>query len=267
MAEHLLQFNPGWWHTELARGVVQCAIAAAMALAVMGLANRRGVGLLGELPWAQLRGLVQIVVVGLVLAALLHGPQWTSLLVLAGMMLAAASIVRKRASRIPRAFSMALVSIFVGAGVVLAISIATGIVPLRITMLVPVGSMVIAQTMNMQSIFLDRFRGEVAAHTGEIESALALGAGADAAVAPYLRAAYRASLIPSIDNVRSLGIVWIPGIMAGMVLSGTSPLYAALYQFVVLSTIFSAAALTCLTASYLVTQRVFTKQEQLLLRN
>jgi putative ABC transport system permease protein len=257
---------PAWLHTEIARGVMECVIAATTALAVMWLANRRGVGLKGELPWAQVRGLAQIVVVGMVLAALLHGPQWTSLIVLAGMMLAAAGIVRKRAQKIPRAYPLALISIFTGAGVVLAISIATGIVPLRITMLVPVGSMVIAQTMNMQSIFLDRLRGEVTAHVGEIESALALGASPDTAVAPYLRAAYRASLIPSIDNVRSLGIVWIPGLMAGMVLSGSSPLYAALYQFVVLSTIFSAAALTCLTASYLVTRRIFTREEQLLLR-
>jgi putative ABC transport system permease protein len=62
------------------------------------------------------------------------------------------------------------------------------------------------------------------------------------------------------------GSVWISGIMAGMVLSGASPVYAALYQFVALTTIFSAAALTCLVSSYLVTGRVFTANQQLLLR-
>ena len=112
----------------------------------------------------------------------------------------------------------------------------------------------------MQSVFLDRFRGEIKSHVGEIESALALGATPDVASLPYLRAAYKASLIPSIDNVRSLGIVWIPGIMAGMVLSGASPIYAALYQFVVISTIFSAAAVTCLTASYLITRARLHRQ-------
>ena len=38
----------------------------------------------------------------------------------------------------------------------------------------------------------------------------------DVAVELYLRAAFRASLIPAVDNIRSLGIVWIPGIMAGI---------------------------------------------------
>jgi putative ABC transport system permease protein len=219
-----------------------------------------------ELPLAELRGLVQIVAVGAVLAFMLRGPQWTSLFVLAAMMLAAASIVRKRAKRIPRAFQLALVSICAGAGVVLVIMIFFGVIPLKITMLVPVGSMIIANTMNTQSLFLDRLRGEVTAHVGEIESALALGAASEDALLPYLRAALRACLIPSIDNIRSLGIVWIPGIMAGMVLSGASPLFAALYQFVVLTTIFSAAALTCFVSSHLVVRRIFTAQDQLLLR-
>jgi putative ABC transport system permease protein len=253
-------------HSQLARGVAECAAAALLSFVVLLLVRRRGVNLLAELPIAQLRGIAQILAVGAILEWMLRGPQWTSLLVLVGMMLAAASIVRRRAKAIPRAFTLALMSIFAGAGVVLLLLIAAGVIPLKVAMLVPVGSMVIAQTMNMQSIFLDRFRGEVTSHIGEIESALALGAAPDVACGPYLRAAYRASLIPSIDNVKSLGIVWIPGIMAGMVLSGASPVYAALYQFVVLTTIFSAAALTCLVSSYLVTRRVFTPNEQLLLR-
>jgi putative ABC transport system permease protein len=54
--------------------------------------------------------------------------------------------------------------------------------------------------------------------------------------------------------------------MAGMILSGALPIFAALYQFVVLTTIFSAAALTCLVSSHLVTRRIFTPQDQLVLR-
>jgi putative ABC transport system permease protein len=254
------------FHSQLSLGLAECAIAGLLALTMMLLARRRAPGLLNELPIAELRGIVQIVAVGLILAFMLNGPEWTSLLVLAAMMLAAASIVRKRAKRIPRAYQLALISICTGAGIVLLVMIFFGVIPLKITMLVPVGSMVIANTMNTQSLFLDRLRGEVVSHVGEIESALALGATAEVALLPYMRAAFRASLIPSIDNIRSLGIVWIPGIMAGMVLSGASPLYAALYQFVVLTTIFSAAALTCLVSSHLVTRRIFSAEDQLLLR-
>ena len=255
------------FQSQISQGIAGCAIAAVTALLIMLLARRRGVDMLRELPLAQLRGIVQIVAVGLILAYLLHGPRWIEILVLAAMMFAAAGIVRRRASSIPRAFTLALKSIAVGAGAILAVMIVTGVIPVQVAILIPVGSMVIAQTMNMQSIFLDRFRGEVLTHVGEVEAALSLGATAQTAVLPYVRAAYHASLIPSVDNIRSLGIVWIPGLMAGMVLSGSSPIYAALYQFVVLSIIFSAAALTCFTASYLVIGRIFTPHEQLLLRS
>lgn len=255
-----------FFHSQLTLGIAECVVTGLLGFVVMFLARQRAPGLLQELPLAELRGILQIVVVGTVLAIMLHGPQWTSVIVLIAMMLAAASIVRKRAKKIPRAFRLALISICAGAGTVLAIMIFIGVIPFEISMLVPVGSMVIANTMNTQSLFLDRLRGEVTAHVGEIESALALGATSEAALLPYLRAAFRACLIPSIDNIRSLGIVWIPGIMAGMVLSGASPLYAALYQFVVLTTIFSAAGLTCYVSSHLVTGRIFSSQEQLLLR-
>ena len=167
---------------QLSRGVVQSLVAALAVFAVMLLARRRAPGLLKEISFAQLRGLLQIFVVGAILAALLRGPAWTSIFVLAGMILAAASIVRKRAKKIPRAFVLALTAISAGAGTILAVMTATGVIPLKILTLVPVGSMVIANTMNTQSIFLDRFRGEVVSHVGEIESALALGATPDVAV-------------------------------------------------------------------------------------
>ena len=252
---------------ELQHGLIDCAIAGVTALVVLLLARRRAPELLRELPIAELRGIIQIVAVGAILAFLLHGPHWVAIPVLAGMVLAAANIVRNRAKQIQQPFPMILYAILGGAGSVLLLMAVTRVIPLTIAIIIPVGSMVIANTMNTLSLFLDRLRGEVVSHTGEIESALALGASADTALLPGLNAAYRACLIPSIDNIRSLGIVWIPGIMAGMVLSGASPLFAALYQFVVLTTIFSASAFTCLIASFMVTRRLFSQNEQLLLRS
>lgn len=74
------------------------------------------------------------------------------------------------------------------------------------------------------------------------------------------------SLIPAIDSLRSLGIVWIPGLMAGMLLSGSRPIYAAIYQFVVLAMIFAASGLTSLISTLLIRTQAFTSAEQLSLR-
>jgi putative ABC transport system permease protein len=106
----------------------------------------------------------------------------------------------------------------------------------------------------------------VTGNVGQIEAALSLGASASNTVNPYVQNAFHASLIPALDNMKSLGIVWIPGLMAGMLLSGSPPIYAAIYQFVVLAMIFSASAITCLVSTTLVRKRSFSPQEQLVLR-
>ena len=54
--------------------------------------------------------------------------------------------------------------------------------------------------------------------------------------------------------------------MAGMLLSGSRPLYAAIYQFVVLAMIFAASGLTSLVSTLLMRNRVFSPAEQLVLR-
>ena len=255
-----------FFHSQLSLGIAQAITVAIMAMLVAVFASRRGAHLQREIPLALLRGLVQILLIGFLLAVLLRGPWWTAVPLLGGMILMAATIVRRRARAIPEAYTLSLICLAAGAGSVIVLMTLLGIITPDIKMLVPVGSMVIAQNMNIQSLFLNRFLGELRSHTGEIESALALGASSDAAVAPHLRAAFQASLIPATDNLRSLGIVWIPGIMAGMVLSGSSPVYAALYQFVVLGMIFTAGGLSCLTATYLVPRRVFTVHQQLRIR-
>jgi putative ABC transport system permease protein len=54
--------------------------------------------------------------------------------------------------------------------------------------------------------------------------------------------------------------------MAGMLLSGARPVYAAIYQFVVLAMIFAGSGLTSLISTMLIRGRVFSKAEQLLLQ-
>jgi putative ABC transport system permease protein len=148
---------------------------------------------------------------------------------------------------------------------VVAIMTWAGVIDGAITSIVPVGSMIIANAMNTNALALERFRSEVESHIGEIESALALGAAPEVSVSSEVEKSFSASLIPALNNLRSLGLVWIPGLMAGMVLSGSSPLYAAIYQFVVIAMIFGSSGLTALISTSLIRQRIFTPAEQLAL--
>lgn len=255
-----------FFHSQISLGLAQAAVAAIAAFVIVLLARRRGIHLEKEIIVAMVRGLVQIVAVGSILLVLLRSPRWTSGFLLAAMILAAGATSARRAKGVPGAFPVSTWAIAFGAGSVIALMTWLGVIDTAITSLVPVGSMLIANAMNTNGLTLNRFRSEVLSHVGEIESALALGADARNSVAPYVQASFEASLIPAIDSLRSLGIVWIPGLMAGMLLSGSRPVYAAVYQFVVLAMIFAASGLTSLVSTWMIRTRVFTPAEQLLLQ-
>jgi putative ABC transport system permease protein len=266
LAPDLHKLTPGFAHSKLALGFAQAGVAALLALAVVLLARKRQIHLESELAIALVRGLVQIVAIGSVLLFMMHGPRWTGGILIFAMMIAAAATSARRSQKIPGAFSVSLFSILAGAGSVITLMTLAGVIGTAVTALVPVGSMLIANAMNTNGLALNRLRGELESHVGQIEAALALGASAEVSIAPFAESSFRSSLIPAIDSLRALGIVWIPGLMAGMVLSGSPPIYAAIYQFVVLAMIFASSGLTALISTTLILARAFSSAEQLLVR-
>ena len=243
--------------------LTQAAVAVLLVVGVLLVARRYGVSMFGEATWAMARGFVQVVAVGSVLAVLLHGPVWTAIPVLLGMFAAAASIARRRARGIPGAYRLILGSLLIGAGGVIVVMAALGVLRWEIGTLVPVGSMLLSNAMNACTQMLERLRSDIAAHRGDIEAKLALGGAPAACVAPYVESAVRASMIPQVNTMTALGIVFIPGLMSGMVLAGADPVQAAIYQFVVIAMILAAGGLTAMTAAVLVRSRFFTAADQL----
>jgi putative ABC transport system permease protein len=247
-------------------GVAQAVVTAILALAVVYLARRQQIHLERETFGALVRGFIQVIVVGSLLILIFRGPSWTSVFVLLFMMLAAAATAARRARGMPGAFVISAYGIVGGAGIVIVLMTWLGVIDPRMESLIPVGSMVIASAMNSNSLALERFKSELASNVGYIEAGLALGAAPQRAVEPYVQAAVSAGMIPRIDTLRALGIVWIPGLMAGMILAGSDPVYAAVYQFVVVGMIYASSGLTSLISTLLMRGRAFSPAEQLVLQ-
>jgi len=182
------------------------------------------------------------------------------------MTFAAAVTASRRARDIKGSLLLSFYAIAAGSGVVIAAMLATGTLTADIAVLVPVGSMIIANAMNACAQSIERFRADVAAHVGQIEAGLALGADPDATVAPYVQSAVYASLLPRLDMLKSLGLVWIPGVMAGMMVSGASPVYAGIYQFIIVAMILAASGIAGLVVTLLMRMRAFSPASQLTLR-
>jgi putative ABC transport system permease protein len=251
---------------DVVAGLAQAAGAIALCLAVAALCRWFAVHVEREAASSMARGLVQMVLVGTVLALLLHGNLLIGVSILLMMTVAAAVTASRRLADIKGALPLSFCAIAAGAGVAIVAMLATGALHADLAMLVPVGSMIIANAMNASAQAAERFRADVTAHAGQVEAGLALGADPAATVAPYVQSAVYASLLPRLDMLKSLGLVWIPGVMAGMVVSGASPLYAAIYQFIIVAMILAASGIAGLVVTLLMRMRAFSPAAQLALR-
>jgi putative ABC transport system permease protein len=228
----------------------QAAAAVGLCSAVVVLCRLYSVLVEREAAVSIARGFAQMVCVGIVLAVVLQDGLPVGAPILIAMMVAAAFTAARRVEGIEGALWLCLRSIAAGAGAVILTMLATGSLAPHIWILVPVGSMMIANAMNACAQAIERFRADVLAHTGQIEAGLALGAEPTVTVAPYLKSAVYASLLPRLDMLKSLGLVWIPGVMAGMLVSGANPIYAGIYQFIIVTMILAATGITGLVARF-----------------
>ena len=250
-----------WIHSQVGLGLGQAMVVSALALGVAWLGHLRKLELRQETAAALVRGLLQMLAIGLVLVWLLKGAAWWSVPALAVMCAVAAGMTQRRLRTKPKngwkpgakpamhSYWLCLRAIGTGSAVVIATMALTRVIAFKATALVPLGSMIIANSMNTCAQVLERYASDLKLNAGRVEAALALGASSTVAALPYARNATNAALIPSLNSLRSLGIVWIPGFAAGMLLSGSDPVYTAIYQFMVIAMIYAASGVTALVAA------------------
>ncbi|MDV2480483.1 iron export ABC transporter permease subunit FetB [Methanoculleus sp. Wushi-C6] len=233
-------------------GLATVALALLPVALVILLSRTRRLGLEREIAFAVARGIVQLMLVALVIVAVFESESLLlAVLVLVGMMGVAALISARRAEGIGHPHRITFPAIAAGSSAALLILIALGVIPLILEFIIPIGSMAVGAAMIACSLALNRFTAGLAANRLRIETALSLGASVDEALAPVTRESVRASLIPSIDRLKALGLVVLPGSMAGMIIGGADPVWAAEYQLVIMFMIFSAEFFTSVTATSL----------------
>ena len=129
--------------------------------------------------------------------------------------------------------------------------------------LIPLGAMVIGNSMNVASLTMTRIRDDVAEQTPKVETALALGATSRQGVAPILRTALQRALIPLIDATKTTGIIFLPGAMVGMIIAGADPLEAVRLQIVVLYMLLGSVSIAAILVGTLSYRAFFTPRHQL----
>lgn len=129
---------------------------------------------------------------------------------------------------------------------------------------IPLMGMVLGNTLNGISVGLGTLTSELALRRGEIDSALTLGATRYEAALPTLRQAIRLGMTPIINSMMVVGLVSLPGMMTGQLLSGTSPIEAVKYQIMIMFLVASATALGTVGVVALSYLHLFSSDHQFL---
>ncbi|HKI47975.1 MAG TPA: iron export ABC transporter permease subunit FetB [Desulfobacteria bacterium] len=131
---------------------------------------------------------------------------------------------------------------------------------------IPLGGMLIGNSMNAVAISLDRLLGDLKERRQEVEMMLCLGADYHEASKDMVKNAMRAGMIPAINSMMAVGVVFIPGMMTGQILAGADPLVAIRYQIVIMVMIVGATAMLSFLGVRIVCRLCFGAAQQLLLR-
>ncbi|MFW6350428.1 MAG: ABC transporter permease [Thiohalospira sp.] len=245
-------------------------LAALLVLALAGLSTLLGLGIGRRFVIATLRMAVQLALVGLVLEALFTAasPWW--LLPVAGLMLAVAG--REVAVRQPHRFrggwgyGLGTLSMFIAAFSVTALALAVIIQPEpwhEPQYAIPLLGMLLGNTMNGVALGLERLTTAAVEQRAVIEQRLMLGEDRSAAVAGMRRDAMRVGMVPVINAMAAAGVVSLPGMMTGQILSGTAPAEAVKYQILIMLLIAVGTGLGTLAAVTLGARRLFDERHRL----
>jgi putative ABC transport system permease protein len=238
---------------------------ALLLISISVLISRYGkLGLEKDLMVGTVRTFIQLLAVGYLLQYIfdLNRLPYIMLMVLM-MVLVAARNSAKRGKGIPKIFGLVFLSICFSTVITLSSLLVLRIIDFSPRFIIPISGMIVGNSMSACSLSLNRLKGEMKSRRHEIEAALALGANSWQASYHGVRETIKAGMIPSIDSMKTVGIVSLPGMMTGQIIAGASPLAAVKYQIVVMYMIAAAVSLTTMAISFLTYRQFFTPNLQL----
>ncbi len=184
--------------------------------------------------YAILRMLVQLLLIGYVLTFIFQSDRAIVVIVVLTVMLFTASWISLRPLRRKgkSIYVKSLCSISTG-GILTLILVTQGVLELEPWYLpefvIPLAGMIFANSMNAVSLAAERLESELERKIDYSEAR---------------RTALSASLIPLINTLFAVGLVSLPGMMTGQILSGVPPLVAARYQIMVMCMIFGSGGIS-----------------------
>jgi len=246
------------------------ALAALLLLVNGGLSVRMALGLERPLAIAAVRMVVQLSLVGLVLKQLfaLESPWLTLAAALVMLLFAGQEAMARQERRLVGwwAYGIGTGAMGFAAMLVMLLALTTAIRPSPwwdARYAIPLLGMVLGNAMSGVSLALNTLTSAAVRERAAIEAQLALGRTLWTALRPVLRHALRTGLMPTINSMAATGVVALPGMMTGQILSGIDPSEAVKYQILIMFLIAGATGLGVLIATLAAVRRLSDARQRL----
>jgi putative ABC transport system permease protein len=214
---------------------------------------------------ATVRSIIQLLAVGYVLKFVFDSSSLIYVFLMVTLMVVAAThnAQKKGASIQGITLKVAATLVFVEV-LTQGILIGFNITPPTAQYIIPISGMVIGNSMVLSILFLNRFTAEVESHQDQTELILSLGGTPKQAIHRQLIRSIKASMIPTIESQKTVGLVQLPGMMSGQIIAGADPIQAVQFQLLIMFLLLTTASVTSIMLGFLSYPTLFNKRMQIL---
>lgn len=129
---------------------------------------------------------------------------------------------------------------------------------------IPIAGMLVGNSMTGITLGLKTMIEGMTRQKKHVEEALILGATPQVATRFIIKSAFDAAIMPTMNSMLGMGIVFLPGMMTGQILSGIAPTSSVTYQIAIMLGILGAVAFTVILMLQLGYRSFFNQDDQLI---
>lgn len=214
---------------------------------------------------ATLRSIFQLLAVGYILKFVFDANSYIYIFLMVALMIIVATFnARKKGTGIKGITWKIALTLIVIEMVTQGVLLGFKIVPATAQYIIPISGMLIGNSMVLSILFLNRFIAEITSQKDQMELILSLGGTPKQAIHRQLINAIKASMIPTIESQKTIGLVQLPGMMSGQIIGGADPIHAVQFQLLIIFALLTTATLSSIMIGFLSYPALFNERMQLL---
>ena len=249
-------------------GIFQFSLIYLLLIIVLIIMKKSKVNQSRLLLVASLRMSVQLVIVGYILQYVFKNPNPLFTVIFLILMISfSIHRVIKRRKDLNNNFKIAIGASLTFSGLFVLIFFVTVVVGKSIfnpQYTIPLAGMIIGNAMTGVNIAIKTFMDDISKEKNKISTLLNLGVEPKDILKPFANNALETALIPTINSMLGMGIIFLPGMMTGQMLSGTLPTTAIMYQIAIMIAICCSVCTTIFLSLNLGYKSLYNNRKQFL---